>query len=121
MRQRRPRLVLSNALYTKLKRLVIERDKDRCIICHNPFGLDAHHVVFRSALGDDAEDNLVTLCRRCHDFYAHGVHEKHWRSQFLEYLQSNEIRAWRAAHAKRLEAFKKDRGVWDTDREKNHE
>jgi hypothetical protein len=25
-----------------------------------------HHMVFRSQLGDDVEENLITLCCNCH-------------------------------------------------------
>jgi 5-methylcytosine-specific restriction endonuclease McrA len=33
--------------------------------CSGP--LDPHHIVFRSAGGKDAKENLITLCRKHHD------------------------------------------------------
>lgn len=30
-------------------------------------GLDPHHVIYVSAGGLDTLDNLITLCRKCHD------------------------------------------------------
>jgi hypothetical protein len=30
-------------------------------------GLDPHHVIYRSAGGLDVLNNLITLCRKCHD------------------------------------------------------
>lgn len=30
-------------------------------------GLDPHHVIFKSAGGLDVLNNLITLCRKCHD------------------------------------------------------
>ena len=29
-------------------------------------GLEIHHRKFRSQSGDDSEENLVTLCAKCH-------------------------------------------------------
>lgn len=101
------RLTLSPERYRKLKKLVLDRDQERCIICHSPFGLDAHHVIYRSACGDDAEENLVILCRNCHKIYAHGKRPKHWRSQFLEYLQEERCTKWRTEHVKECESFKR--------------
>jgi 5-methylcytosine-specific restriction endonuclease McrA len=48
------------------KRMVRSRDLNRCRICRKP-GADEHHVVFRSHGGTDTMDNLVTVCRRCHE------------------------------------------------------
>jgi len=34
--------------------------------CGTPHDLQAHHLRSRSHLGDDAEENLITLCAGCH-------------------------------------------------------
>lgn len=52
--------------YKKLCLLVLERDGDKCRCCGMRQTLHVHHVVFRSAQGDDVESNLVTLCELCH-------------------------------------------------------
>ena len=54
----------------KLRAKVLERDRFRCRGCTTGSG-ELHHIVFRSHGGQDTEDNLITLCRGCHD-QAHG-------------------------------------------------
>ena len=34
--------------------------------------LEVHHIIFRSENGSDAEDNLMTLCKTCHDALHRG-------------------------------------------------
>lgn len=58
-------------LYARLHRETLERDGWRCQICGSSQNLDVHHMRCRSALGDDAETNLITLCRECHQLQ-HG-------------------------------------------------
>jgi len=64
--QKRRRIREAPKLYTELRRLILERDGWRCQKCGSSRNLDVHHVRGRSALGDDAETNLITLCRECH-------------------------------------------------------
>jgi 5-methylcytosine-specific restriction endonuclease McrA len=52
--------------YSMLHREILERDGWRCQMCGCSKNLDVHHMRRRSALGDDAETNLITLCRDCH-------------------------------------------------------
>jgi hypothetical protein len=53
---------------------VMQRDGWRCTVpgCTSYRNLHAHHVVFRSAGGDDAEENLTTLCAAHHQRGVHG-------------------------------------------------
>ena len=37
----------------------------RCQVCGCLKNLDVHHLKRRSALGEDLETNLITLCRDC--------------------------------------------------------
>jgi 5-methylcytosine-specific restriction endonuclease McrA len=62
---------LAPRLYAKLREEILTRDNWRCQICGCRKNLDIHHKRRRSALGDDAETNLITLCRECH----HHLHE----------------------------------------------
>jgi 5-methylcytosine-specific restriction endonuclease McrA len=64
--QKQPRIRVTPRPYAKLRRVVLERDGWRCQQCGTSRNLDAHHMRRRSALGDDAEANLITLCRECH-------------------------------------------------------
>jgi 5-methylcytosine-specific restriction endonuclease McrA len=63
---RRPRLRLDVPLYKELHRRILERDGWRCQYCGCMGNLQVHHIQSRSLLGDDAEENLITLCARCH-------------------------------------------------------
>lgn len=61
-----------------LRRSVIERDRRRCRWCGQhgeKVGIDVHHIRYRRGDVDDRPDNLISLCRPCHEF-VHGRHEK---------------------------------------------
>lgn len=63
---KRPRLRLTPEVYRELCRQVLERDGWRCQLCGSMENLQVHHVKWRSQLGDDSEQNLITLCSSCH-------------------------------------------------------
>ncbi len=68
-RWRRPRIRMSSRA---VKRALLERSQGRCEgrgfspLCTG-VGVDVHHVVKRSAGGDDTPANCLLLCRFCHD------------------------------------------------------
>ncbi len=64
--QKRPRLRLEAEAYDRLRRQVLERDGWRCQHCGRATQLEVHHIRMRSKLGDDALENLITLCTDCH-------------------------------------------------------
>jgi 5-methylcytosine-specific restriction endonuclease McrA len=66
IRQLKPRLRLNRDYYRKLHRDVLERDGWRCQNCGASERLQVHHIRSRGALGDDAAENLITLCADCH-------------------------------------------------------
>jgi 5-methylcytosine-specific restriction endonuclease McrA len=66
-----PRLRLPRQSYEQLGREVLQRDGWRCQTCGSLKNLQVHHKMFRSQLGDDSEENLVTLCSACHN-HLHG-------------------------------------------------
>ena len=68
---KRPRIRKVPRQYARLRREVLKRDGWRCQKCGCSRNLDVHHIRRRSALGDDAEINLITLCRECHQIL-HG-------------------------------------------------
>ena len=78
LRPRRPRVKLSPGSYVRLRRQVLERDGWRCQHCGSPRDPQVHHIHRRGRLGDDEEENLITLCAICH----RSVHQKsmgsHW-------------------------------------------
>ena len=50
-----------------VKLYVLGRDDWKCRNCGRGEWLDPHHVVFRSAGGSNHPNNLLTLCRVCHN------------------------------------------------------
>jgi 5-methylcytosine-specific restriction endonuclease McrA len=49
-----------------LRQQVLRRDGWRCQGCGAMSNLEVHHRQYRSHSGDDSEDNLITLCAKCH-------------------------------------------------------
>ena len=54
------------AISKKTKEIVYKRDEGICIFCGAP-GLPEAHVVPRSHGGLGVPENIVTVCRKCHD------------------------------------------------------
>ena len=61
-----PRIRLDPVSYENLKRRVLRRDSWRCQSCGTMSNLEVHHKKFRSQSGHDTEENLLTLCSKCH-------------------------------------------------------
>ena len=78
IRANRPRLKLEPEAYRELCREVLERDGWRCQWCGRTEALQVHHVQPRGRLGDDTEENLITLCVGCHQS-CHGALTKRVR------------------------------------------
>ena len=69
MRSIRPKsagLRLNPVAYNGLRQQVMRRDGWRCQCCGAMANLEVHHKLFRSHLGLDSEENLITLCFACH-------------------------------------------------------
>ena len=64
--EKRHRIRAASVPYAKLHKEILARDGWRCQRCGSFKNLDVHHVRRRSALGGNAEINLITLCRDCH-------------------------------------------------------
>ena len=54
------------AIPKEVKLIVYERDHERCIFCDSP-GLPEAHVIPRSHGGLGVPQNIITVCRSCHD------------------------------------------------------
>lgn len=63
-----------------LNRQCFERDGWKCVHCNNRAGLHPHHIMFRSAGGEDTLDNLVTLCWKCHS----AIHDGFLKCERIE-------------------------------------
>ena len=46
--------------------LILKRDGDRCQTCLSSEDLEVHHKTYER-LGDEALDDLITLCHECHE------------------------------------------------------
>jgi 5-methylcytosine-specific restriction endonuclease McrA len=66
IRPKLPRVPLDPVAYKNLRQEVLRRDGWRCQSCSTMSNLEVHHKQFRSRSGDDSEENLITLCTRCH-------------------------------------------------------
>ena len=66
LRQRKAHRSLDSEKYRALRKQALERDGWRCQLCGPLRNLQIHHRKFRSLLGDDTAQNLITLCADCH-------------------------------------------------------
>lgn len=71
----------------KVKQIVYERDGGLCVICHNP-GMPNAHYIRRSQGGLGIEQNVVTLCMKCHNDYDNGNYRAKYGEIIREYLSS---------------------------------
>lgn len=75
------------AIPTKVKKVVWERDGKCCIFCGRPGNPEAH-IIPRSHGGLGIEQNIVTVCRECHDLLDNST-ERDKRLQIAkEYVRS---------------------------------
>lgn len=72
----------------KVKDIVWERDKHRCIICKSAFALPSCHLIPRSKGGLGVEQNIVTLCQRCHQMTDQSQHRPFMLDKIERYLKS---------------------------------
>lgn len=62
--------------FSKTREKVLFRDNHICQACSGKSKdskLEVHHIIFRSNGGSDEEDNLITLCKTCHDKVHKGL------------------------------------------------
>ena len=57
---------LDQESYRQFWRHILDRDRWRCQSCGAPRNLQVHHITWRSKLGNDCDENVITLCARCH-------------------------------------------------------
>lgn len=82
------------AIPQAVKKRVAERDSidgwPCCIVCGSPEGLPEAHYISRAKGGLGIEENIVTLCRRCHCIYDNGTRDQReaLKEQIRDYLKS---------------------------------
>ena len=72
----------------KVKDRVWERDNHQCIICGSGYGMPNSHFIRRSQGGLGIEENIVTMCFRCHRMYDQGADRKAIGEFTENYLKS---------------------------------
>jgi 5-methylcytosine-specific restriction endonuclease McrA len=65
LRQEQPRLRLDAERYQSLRDEARKRDGWRCQNSGDSENLQVHHLKFRSQLGSDLSENLITFCAEC--------------------------------------------------------
>ena len=71
----------------KVKQCVYERDNHKCIVCKQPGIPDAHYIR-RTQGGLGIEENVVTLCRKCHHDFDDGSKREQIGNIIKKYLKS---------------------------------
>ena len=72
----------------KVKEIVWERDGQRCIICGSHYAMPNSHFIRRSQGGLGIEENIVTMCQRCHSMYDQYIDRKAMEAFVENYLRS---------------------------------
>ena len=72
----------------KVKDIVWERDGHKCIICGSYQAMPNSHYIRRSQGGLGIEENIVTMCQRCHYMYDQGGERESIASYTERYLRS---------------------------------
>lgn len=74
-RKREYQVYLATDHWKQLRESVLRRDGYRCTRCPSQFYLQAHHKFYRPRFEDSIPDDLVTLCRSCHE-REHGLQKE---------------------------------------------
>nr|DAH67167.1 MAG TPA: AcrIIC3 protein [Caudoviricetes sp.] len=72
----------------KVKEMVWERDKGRCIICGSRYAAPNAHYISRAQGGRGVEQNIVTLCAECHRGYDQTPLRPVYRRMIQAYLMA---------------------------------
>lgn len=75
------------ALTKAVKDAVWERDGQACVLCGSPFAFPEAHYISRAQGGLGIEENVVTLCRSCHDRYDNSAERQYIRPRLEAYLR----------------------------------
>lgn len=75
----------------KVKKIVWERDNHRCIICGFNQAMPNAHYISRAQGGLGIEENIVTLCNACHNYYDNSTQRPIYKRIIKGYLQSKYV------------------------------
>lgn len=72
-----PTLVLKlRQKHKKYRSIILERDGNKCVLCGSQEELHIHHIVPLCHDTIDNKNNLVTLCKSCHEHKAHDFQNR---------------------------------------------
>lgn len=106
----RPRADYANSEYRKRRETRLDSDHRLCVFCKSP-ATTVQHITYRHAGGEEAQEELRSLCRLCHDAvtmieYGLGMgldrinpEELRWRDSIL--AKRNEIVRFRSLETRR--------------------
>ena len=66
-----------------------EQDVVPCEVCNMARMVDVHHLRYRSEGGSDKVENLIGVCRHCHELFHKGIIKKSW---WIEYAGDVDFR-----------------------------
>lgn len=72
----------------EVREIVEDRDGHCCIFCGSPNARGEAHYINRSQGGLGIPENIVTVCRPCHNQMDNGQASKLYRMKAEEYLKS---------------------------------
>lgn len=103
---------MKNKLSLALRKIVKERDSALWRVYEKILGIpfpagetEIHHVKPHGEGGEDREENLILLNAWTHRTVFHksmGHANERWKKKALDYLTSEEVRAWRGENYERL-------------------
>lgn len=70
-----------------VRKAVLQRDGERCILCGRRQSLQIAHYISRARLGLGASQNLVALCAQCHFDYDNGKYHREYKKRIEDYLK----------------------------------
>ena len=72
----------------RVRHIVYQRDSKRCILCGTNYPIEVAHYIPRSQCGLGIEQNLVCLCKNCHDKYDNGGKREEHGEDIRGYLKA---------------------------------
>ena len=80
------KMTKATSIPESVKRKVYTRDRGKCVVCGAP-GIPNAHYIRRSQGGLGIEENIVTLCPKCHHDFDNGFRREEigaWLSEYLD-------------------------------------
>lgn len=78
---------VSNKKYREFVKSKFDNKCARCSINNEVSKLTIHHILKTSDGGKDNIDNLIVLCKKCHNDW-HNIYEKEFGEKFWEWLKT---------------------------------